>query len=73
METDGGNPSAKGAGFLSRRPYDPPSWASKLNPIPSHVYSLGHVIPNSPPENVLHRDNALLSGLAVAKLRTSLH
>lgn len=30
-------------GFLSKKPYDPPSWASHLNPIPSHIFSLGHV------------------------------
>ncbi|KAE9467035.1 hypothetical protein C3L33_01060, partial [Rhododendron williamsianum] len=30
-------------GFLSKKPYDPPSWASHLNPIPSQIFSLGHV------------------------------
>lgn len=30
--------------FLTQRPYHPPTWASKLNPIPSHAFSLGHVI-----------------------------
>ncbi|KAL7234965.1 hypothetical protein ACSBR1_018440 [Camellia fascicularis] len=29
-------------GFLSNKPYNPPSWASRLNPIPSHIFSLGH-------------------------------
>ncbi|KAL7234966.1 hypothetical protein ACSBR1_018441 [Camellia fascicularis] len=29
-------------GFLSNKPYIPPSWASHLNPIPSHIFSLGH-------------------------------
>lgn len=29
--------------FLTQKSYEPPSWASKLNPIPSHVVSLGHV------------------------------
>ncbi|GMP40606.1 hypothetical protein CsSME_00010983 [Camellia sinensis var. sinensis] len=29
-------------GFLSNKPYNPPSWASHLNPIPSHIFSLGH-------------------------------
>ncbi|XP_077236249.1 D-cysteine desulfhydrase isoform X2 [Tasmannia lanceolata] len=30
-------------GFLAKKPYYPPSWASHLNPIPSHTYSLGHL------------------------------
>lgn len=30
--------------FLTKKTYDPPSWATHLNPIPSHTYSLGHVI-----------------------------
>ncbi|XP_074582842.1 D-cysteine desulfhydrase 1, mitochondrial [Curcuma longa] len=30
-------------GFLSRRCYDPPSWASHLQPLPSHTFSLGHL------------------------------
>lgn len=29
--------------FLSVRPYVPPSWASHLNPIPTHFSSLAHV------------------------------
>lgn len=40
------------AGFLSKRPYEPPSWASGLHPIPAHTYSLGHVrasLPSIPP------------------------
>ncbi|KAK1390000.1 bifunctional D-cysteine desulfhydrase/1-aminocyclopropane-1-carboxylate deaminase, mitochondrial [Heracleum sosnowskyi] len=28
--------------FLTKKTYDPPSWATHLNPIPSHTYSLGH-------------------------------
>ncbi|KAG6384243.1 hypothetical protein SASPL_155954 [Salvia splendens] len=28
--------------FLSRKPYMPPLWATHLNPIPSHIFSLGH-------------------------------
>ena len=32
--------------FLTNKPYDPPSWASHLRPIPSHFFSLGHVIIN---------------------------
>lgn len=30
-------------GFISRKTYSPPSWASRLRPAPSHVFSLGHV------------------------------
>ncbi|CAK9140755.1 unnamed protein product [Ilex paraguariensis] len=29
--------------FLTKKPYEPPSWASHLNPVPSHIFSLGHV------------------------------
>ena len=29
--------------FLCKKPYSPPSWAANLNPIPSHVFSLGQV------------------------------
>ncbi|XP_057461849.1 putative D-cysteine desulfhydrase 1, mitochondrial [Actinidia eriantha] len=29
-------------GFLAKKPYKPPSWASHLYPIPSHVFSLAH-------------------------------
>lgn len=38
-------PTDQIGGFLSKKPYQPPSWASHLNPIPSHTYSLGHVSP----------------------------
>ena len=31
--------------FLTKKPYAPPSWASHLSPIPSHVFSLAHVCP----------------------------
>jgi hypothetical protein len=30
-------------GFLSKKPYAPPSWASHLSPMPSHTFALGHV------------------------------
>ena len=30
--------------FLKKKPYSPPSWASHLNPLPSQLFSLGHVI-----------------------------
>ncbi|KAG5536003.1 hypothetical protein RHGRI_023706 [Rhododendron griersonianum] len=68
-------------GFLSKKPYDPPSWASHLNPIPSHIFSLGHVptpihkwnLPNLPnnTEVWLKRDDLSgmqLSGNKVRKL-----
>lgn len=29
--------------FLSVKPYTPPSWASHLHPLPSHIFSLAHV------------------------------
>ncbi|XP_024030797.1 uncharacterized protein LOC112094369 [Morus notabilis] len=31
-----------GLDFLKKKPYSPPSWATHLSPIPSHVFSLGH-------------------------------
>lgn len=30
-------------GFLARRSYEPPAWASQLSPVPSLTYNLGHV------------------------------
>ncbi|XP_043695917.1 putative D-cysteine desulfhydrase 1, mitochondrial [Telopea speciosissima] len=40
MEGQGSNANF---GFLVKKPYDPPSWASHLDPMPSHVISLGHL------------------------------
>jgi D-cysteine desulfhydrase len=67
--------------FLTRKPYVPPHWASHLNPIPSHVFSLGHLptpihkwnLPNLPKntEVWLKRDDLSgmqLSGNKVRKL-----
>ncbi|CAH9066070.1 unnamed protein product [Cuscuta epithymum] len=67
--------------FLAKRPYQPPSWASQLSPIPSHVFSLGHLptpihkwnLPNLPKntEVWLKRDDLSgmqLSGNKVRKL-----
>ncbi|CAN1265753.1 Putative D-cysteine desulfhydrase 1, mitochondrial [Linum perenne] len=67
--------------FLARKPYVPPSWASHLNPIPSHVFSLAHSptpihrwnLPNLPKgtEVWLKRDDLSgmqLSGNKVRKL-----
>ncbi|CAI0400204.1 unnamed protein product [Linum tenue] len=67
--------------FLTKKPYVPPSWASHLNPIPSHVFSLAHSptpihrwnLPNLPQgtEVWLKRDDLSgmqLSGNKVRKL-----
>ncbi|KAF9624709.1 hypothetical protein IFM89_013247 [Coptis chinensis] len=68
-------------GFLTQKPYSPPSWAQHLHPIPSHVFSLAHVptpihrwnLPNLP-KNVelwIKRDDLSgmqLSGNKVRKL-----
>ncbi|EOY21569.1 D-cysteine desulfhydrase isoform 3, partial [Theobroma cacao] len=67
--------------FLGKKPYSPPSWASHLRPIPSHVFSLGHLptpihkwnLPNLPQntEVWLKRDDLSgmqLSGNKVRKL-----
>ena len=35
--------AAQIGGFLSKKPYAPPSWATHLSPMPSHTFSLGHV------------------------------
>ncbi|KAI4347336.1 hypothetical protein L6164_008154 [Bauhinia variegata] len=67
--------------FLTKKPYSPPSWATHLDPLPSHVYSLGHLptpihkwnLPNLPnnTEVWLKRDDLTgmqLSGNKVRKL-----
>ncbi|XP_017247894.1 bifunctional D-cysteine desulfhydrase/1-aminocyclopropane-1-carboxylate deaminase, mitochondrial [Daucus carota subsp. sativus] len=67
--------------FLTKKTYDPPSWATHLHPIPSHTYSLGHFptpihrwnLPNLPKntEVWLKRDDLSgmqLSGNKVRKL-----
>ncbi|KAG2411200.1 putative D-cysteine desulfhydrase [Vigna angularis] len=35
--------SGMGFEFLTKKAYTPPSWASHLHPLPSHVFSLGHM------------------------------
>ncbi|PIA63947.1 hypothetical protein AQUCO_00201338v1 [Aquilegia coerulea] len=76
-----GNESKQSFGFLTKKPYNPPSWASHLDPIPSHVFSLAHLptpihkwnLPNLP-KNVelwIKRDDLSgmqLSGNKVRKL-----
>ncbi|KAL6178294.1 hypothetical protein ACLB2K_049812 [Fragaria x ananassa] len=70
-----------GLDFLSKKPYTAPSWASHINPIPSHTFSLGHLptpihkwnLPNLPnnTEVWLKRDDLSgmqLSGNKVRKL-----
>jgi hypothetical protein len=37
------SPPIMQGGYLSKKSYEPPSWASHLSPIPSHTFSLGHV------------------------------
>ncbi|XP_019068125.1 D-cysteine desulfhydrase isoform X1 [Solanum lycopersicum] len=67
--------------FLTKKPYEPPPWASLLSPIPSHTFSLGHFptpihkwnLPNLPKntEVWLKRDDMSgmqLSGNKVRKL-----
>ncbi|KAF8014581.1 hypothetical protein BT93_H0414 [Corymbia citriodora subsp. variegata] len=86
MESGGSSDGAidgaiAGFNFLERKPYSPPPWASHLSPIPSHVFSLGHLpspihrwnLPNLPKgtEVWLKRDDLSgmqLSGNKVRKL-----
>ncbi|XP_072953384.1 D-cysteine desulfhydrase 1, mitochondrial [Typha angustifolia] len=81
MEGGDTKPAASIGGFLAMKPYEPPSWASHLNPIPSCTYSLGHLptpihkwnLPNLPEgtEVWIKRDDLSgmqLSGNKVRKL-----
>lgn len=43
MEFDEINKHKSSLDFLTHKPYTPPSWASHLNPLPSHHFSLGHL------------------------------
>ncbi|KAI3964343.1 hypothetical protein MKX01_024960 [Papaver californicum] len=76
-----GDESKQNFGFLTKKPYNPPSWALHLNPIPSHVFSLAHTptpihrwnLPNLPKdvEVWIKRDDLTgmqLSGNKVRKL-----
>ncbi|KAK7320216.1 hypothetical protein RJT34_04952 [Clitoria ternatea] len=73
--------SSSGFGFLSKKEYSAPSWASRLNPSPSHLFSLAHLptpihrwnLPNLPHDTELwiKRDDLTgmqLSGNKVRKL-----
>ncbi|MED6210174.1 hypothetical protein PIB30_061648 [Stylosanthes scabra] len=60
--------------FLTNKPYTPPSWASHLNPLPSHVFSLAHRptpihrwnLPNLPPNTELWLKRDDLSGMQLS-------
>ncbi|KAL6962829.1 D-cysteine desulfhydrase [Sarracenia purpurea var. burkii] len=61
-------------GFLTQKPYEPPSWASHLKPIPSHVFSLGHFptpvhkwnLPNLPKDTEVWLKRDDLSGMQLS-------
>ncbi|KAL2478855.1 Bifunctional D-cysteine desulfhydrase/1-aminocyclopropane-1-carboxylate deaminase [Forsythia ovata] len=60
--------------FLTMKPYVPPSWASHLNPIPSHIFSLGHFptpihkwnLPNLPKGTEVYIKRDDLSGMQLS-------
>ncbi|KAL5545189.1 hypothetical protein UlMin_008973 [Ulmus minor] len=77
METNTNSPSsdnAGGYGFLTKKPYSPPPWASHLNPLPSHVFSLGHLptpihkwnLPNLPNNTQVWLKRDDLSGMQLS-------
>ncbi|XP_038687795.1 putative D-cysteine desulfhydrase 1, mitochondrial isoform X2 [Tripterygium wilfordii] len=43
MDASNNSTASEGFDFLTQKPYSPPTWASHLNPIPSHIFSLAHV------------------------------
>ncbi|KMZ58392.1 D-cysteine desulfhydrase [Zostera marina] len=61
-------------GFLSKKAFHPPSWATHLNPIPSDVYSLGHLptpihkwnLPNLPEDTQVWIKRDDLSGMQLS-------
>ncbi|XP_039127392.1 putative D-cysteine desulfhydrase 1, mitochondrial [Dioscorea cayenensis subsp. rotundata] len=61
-------------GFLADRPYEPPSWASHLSPIPSHIRSLAHLptpihkwnLPDLPEETEVWIKRDDLSGMQLS-------
>ncbi|XP_062118179.1 putative D-cysteine desulfhydrase 1, mitochondrial [Humulus lupulus] len=63
-----------GLDFLTKKPYSPPSWASHLNPIPSHFISLGHLptpihkwnLPNLPNNTQVWLKRDDLSGMQLS-------
>lgn len=60
--------------FLTKKTYDPPSWATHLNPIPSHTFSLGHFptpihkwnLPNLPKNTEVYLKRDDLSGMQLS-------
>ncbi|KAL8504064.1 hypothetical protein ACS0TY_022701 [Phlomoides rotata] len=60
--------------FLTKKPYAPPSWATHLNPLPSHIFSLGHFptpihkwnLPNLPNNTEVYLKRDDLSGLQLS-------
>ncbi|KAF4373515.1 hypothetical protein F8388_025209 [Cannabis sativa] len=66
--------SQMGLDFLTKKPYSPPSWASHLNPIPSHSYSLSHLptpihkwnLPNLPKNTEVWLKREDLSGMQLS-------
>ncbi|KAG9457627.1 hypothetical protein H6P81_002135 [Aristolochia fimbriata] len=60
--------------FLSKKPYEPPTWATSLNPIPSHKYSLAHLptpihkwnLPNLPKNTEVWIKRDDLSGMQLS-------
>ncbi|KAB2026946.1 hypothetical protein ES319_D06G255700v1 [Gossypium barbadense] len=77
METNDDTSKAKGLSFddfLSKKPYSPPTWASHLKPIPSHVFSLAHLptpihkwnLPNLPQNTEVWLKREDLSGMQLS-------
>ncbi|VFR01630.1 unnamed protein product [Cuscuta campestris] len=66
--------ASKSYQFLAKKPYQPPSWASHLTHIPSHVYSLGHLptpihkwnLPNLPKDTEVWLKRDDLSGMQLS-------
>ncbi|KAG5617673.1 hypothetical protein H5410_017497 [Solanum commersonii] len=60
--------------FLTKKPYEPPSWASHHYPIPSHTFSLGHFptpihkwnLPNLPKKTEVWVKRDDLSGMQLS-------
>ncbi|KAL5721707.1 D-cysteine desulfhydrase [Ranunculus cassubicifolius] len=60
--------------FLTQKPYNPPSWAQHLHPIPSHIYSLAQLptpihkwnLPNLPKDIELWIKRDDLSGMQLS-------
>ncbi|URE30393.1 MYB family transcription factor [Musa troglodytarum] len=74
MDGGGAMPAVHIGGFLSKKRYDPPLWASHLRPVPSHTFSLGHLptpihrwnLPNLPEDTELWIKRDDLSGMQLS-------